>query len=276
LTATARLALVTASVAVLVAGAAGAPRALRHWDLFAVQRVELVGARHLTPQAALRASGINAGSNVFDDPARWLESLQRHPLVAHAAITRRLPDTIVIGVVESVPVAFARTPELRPVDEHGRVLPADPSSDDMDLPVLAFETRVSAAGHAADSATLRVVRLLAAIARHEPELVGWISEADVHGDAVRLVLRAPTEVDVLLPAQPAAARLRELHLTLATLSAPRHAADAVVAAVDADAGTGAGAQRAVRTAPALELSQVRRIDARFHEQIVGTLNGRKS
>jgi hypothetical protein len=214
-----RLLAVTAGTITLVLCAAFAPIALRAIDGFAVRRVEVIGARHLTAEAAVAASGVTPASNLFDDPNPWLDALQSHPLIAEVRIERRLPGTLVLRVSETVPVAFARTPELRAIDHVGRMLPADPARDDMDLPVLSMETRVSASGLAVDEPTQVIVAFLGIVARTEPALLGWISEAGVRGDAVRLVLRHAPRAEVLLPAAPTADRLRELYITLEELAA---------------------------------------------------------
>lgn len=241
-----RFAAVVAGAMVVVLLTTFSPLVLRSINAFRVQRVELVGARHLTVAAAVEASGLDSGSNIFDDPAPWLEALRTHPLVAEARIERRLPRTIVLRVVEAVPIAFARTPELRPIDETGRVLPASTAAPGMDLPVLAVSTKVSAGGRAADAETRRIVAFLGSLMRAEPGLTAWISEIGMHGDAIRLVLRTDNDAEALVPVSPADARLRELHLTLADLATPRGAAS--------------------------RLSRVRRIDVRYHDQVVVALD----
>jgi hypothetical protein len=253
-----RIGIVIGCSAALVASGAFAPVGLRQLGSFQVSRVQVHGVRHLAPEVAVAASGISTESNLFDDPAPWVESLRRHPLVVDASIERRMPGTLVIHVRETRPVAFARTPELRAIDKTGRILPADPSAEGMDLPVLALTTRVSAEGRATDPETLRIVRFLGEVGRIEPGLLGWISEMDAHGDAVRLTIRNAADTDVLVMAEPTAGRLRELHLTLADLATPR------VAATDDPSRTGDAGP---------ELSRVRRIDGRFHDQIVVSLRG---
>jgi hypothetical protein len=257
-----RIALVLGCALVLTAIAATAPLVMRHWSAFDVARVEVIGARHLSPEAALAASGIKRTSSVFDDPVPWRDALVKHPLIADVRIERRVPDTIVLHITETVAVAFARTPELRAIDATGRILPADHSAADMDLPVLLLDSRIDANGRAVDAATLRVVAFLADVWRYEPGLMGWISEAGVYGDAVRLVLRNATDADALVPPAPSAERLRELHLTLSELATPDGARP------DSAAADG----RMVEP----DLSRVRRIDVRFHDQIVVALHGGKS
>lgn len=261
MTALVRCALVLAFAAVLVVATAFAPIALRSISGFRVQRVEVNGVRYLTAAAAVDAAGIGSASNVFDDPAVWLERLRAHALVADVRITRRLPGTLVLHIEEAVPVAFARTPELRAIGSHGRVMPLDPADEGLDLPVLTERTRVSGLGHAVDPATRTILGFLAEVRRVDPGLIDWISEIGMHGDAVRLVLRSAADAEVYVSAAPAADRLRRLSATLAELATPR-----VVPSSD---GT------AARSAEA-ELARVSRIDVRFHDQVVVSMRKGKS
>lgn len=261
-----RIGCVILAGAALTAASTQAPALMRRIDAFAVQQVEVTGIRFMTPEAVVTAAGVTVASNIFDDPAAWREAALRHPLVREAHIERRVPGTLRIVIQESRPVAFARTPELRAIDEEGWLLPADPAADGMDLPVLLVETRVTGDGRAADEETLRVVAFLGLAQRLEPGLLAWVSEAGVHGDGVRLILRSDTDADVLVPARPDGDRLRELHYTLADLAAPRLAT--------VPAGTEAADSLARTAAP--ELARVRRIDGRYHDQIVVALHRGKN
>ena len=260
-TALIRGALVLASSAVLVVIAAFTPIVLRGIDGFRVQRVEVNGIRYLPPASAVQAAGIDTSANVFDDPTPWLEQLRAHPLIVSASLERRLPGTLVLNIEEAVPVAFARTPELRAIGSHGRILPLNPSDEGLNLPVLTVRSRVSGMGRAVDTQTQDILAFLAAARHAEPGLIDWISEIGVQGDAVRLVLRSASDAEVLMPVAPTAERLRELASTLAELATPR-----VVKAGD---GTTARAAQS-------ELADVKRIDVRFDDQVVVSLRKGKS
>jgi cell division septal protein FtsQ len=253
--------LVTAAALVLLVATAFAPIGLRGLRAFRVQHVQVDGVVFLPPHAAVQAAGITGKSSVFDDPTPWLDNLRMHPLVADVRIQRRLPGTLVLHVREAVPIAFARTPELRAIGSNGRILPADPAHHDLDMPVLTVTTRVSAQGRAVDRETLDIVRFLELTRATEPQLLDWVSEIGVHAGAIRLVLRSDTDADVLIPVEPAVARLRELAATLAELSAPR-----VVVAEDGSS------KRAADT----DLSRVKRIDVRYQDQIVVSMRKGKS
>lgn len=233
-------------VALLAGGvtalAAEGPRLLRRVAFFRVQRVEVVGTRYMAPHEALELSGITAASSVFDDADAWRDALLGHPLVAAVRVERDLPSTVVLHVTEAQPVALVRTPALRPVDAAGRVLPIDPAERSLDLPVLATESRIGDDERVADPASLALLAALNAVRGSEPMLAAAVSEVAPAADgAVRLLLSEPAHAEVLLPAEAGGLRLRQLGVTLQDLRARQ------------------------------ELSRVKRIDVRFHDQVVVSL-----
>ena len=122
-------------------------------------------------------------------------------------------------------------------------MPIDPTRLDLDLPVIAGQavTRAKSKKPVVTTQTRRVLSLLEVIRQIEPEMYGWISDAEDVRGSVRLRLRAPVRAEALLPAQPDQAQLRKLRLALADLAA-RHDMDRLI-----------------------------RIDARFRDQIVVAL-----
>jgi cell division protein FtsQ len=242
-----RWAAVVLAAGVLTLAAAGAPHALRRFDGFVVRNVEVRGVRFLQPSAALAATHIPAGATVFDDFTPWRDSLLTHPLVAEARVGRRLPNTIVLDVTETKPLAFARVPELRPVDARGVVLPVAPGTP-LDLPILDGVTAADGKGRITGAAQHTVLGTLRRIRDAQPALGQWISEAGTAGpDGVRLRLRWPDGAEVLLPSEPSAERLEQLALVFADLAAAPDSAG--------------------------EIDGLRRIDARFRDQVVVSIAG---
>lgn len=231
-----------AALALATTGAAAsAPMALREADSFRITHVEVRGARYMAPQMVLDASGITRSATVFDDFEPWTARLLAHPLVADVTIERRLPATLVIRIRETVPIAYARTPELVPIDARARALPVDPSAGPLDLPVLGVVSRPASNGRFADRATIEMAAALAAIRAYEPTLSVWVSEIEpARGGGVRVLLRGPTSAVALLPTPLTEERLRMLRLALADLAARG------------------------------ELQSTTRVDARYSDQIVVT------
>jgi cell division septal protein FtsQ len=238
--------LVVLAIALSAALAFAAPRGLRRMNAFHVQHVEVSGTRYLSADEVLTASGIVPTSSLFDDFERWRTTLRRHPMIVDVRVSRRLPATVVLEVTETTPLAFARLATLRAVDARGRLLTADPALLPLDLPVLGGAPQV-AGDRLTDEPSLGSLRALAALAVHEPALFALASEIVPLDDGVRVLLSEPAGAELLLPFAPDAERLHHLRLALADVASPRDSAQS-------------------------DLPRLRRIDARYREQIVVSLN----
>lgn len=131
---------------------------------FRVKHVEVVGARYVQPREILDRLRVDTLASVWD-PSGPLESrVAAHPLVREVTVDRKLPGTLVVRVVEHVPVALvAGAGGFRAYDERGVQLPIDPTAADVDAPILARP----------DTALLR---LLARARTSAPELYRRVSE----------------------------------------------------------------------------------------------------
>ena len=195
-----------ALVAVLVAWA-GAPALLSRSDFFRVRQIELVGVRHLAPDAVIGALHLPAGASVWDDLDVLTLRVRRLRGVADARVMRRLPGALKVVVREVEPVAFVPGPRgMTVVDAAGRALSFDPARSAPDLPVAA-------------SADTGLIALLARIQETDPELFHDVTAARrLRRDVVlelgarRLLLRGDAGPEVIqgvaLVAQHLAARGR--------------------------------------------------------------------
>lgn len=215
-----------------------APATLRAFEWFDVRRVEVVGTRFLPPHNAVLAAGLSNGTSVFDDTGAMRERLLRLRLVREARVRRRLPATIRVEIEEARPIAFVPTPDLRPVDRYGNVLPIRPEGQRIDLPVVAIETDVTDGGLLGDTRARALVRLVGLLQDTEPSLADRLSELRLEAGVIRLMLRDPEGAEALLPARPGTAHLAELRIALADLAARG------------------------------ELDRVRRIDLRYRDQAI--------
>jgi cell division septal protein FtsQ len=158
---------------VLAALYVGLPRVLGTLDYFHVQTVQLEGARFLTPTAIIAALGADTTASVFDDPASVVAKVEGIPLVAHATVRRRLPGTLVVSIVERIPVALVATRDgFRGVDSAGTRLPIDPAISAFDAPVV-----LPAAGARDTVADRHLFNLLGALRANDPALFDAIEEA---------------------------------------------------------------------------------------------------
>jgi len=205
---------VPAAAVLLTLLAAVAPHAFRHMDAFRVRRVEVLGTRYMPAERALAATGITDSSSVFEDLDGWTDALRGERMVANARLLRRLPGTVRIEVIEAEPVALIRTPELRPVDALGRVLPIRLAGQNLDAPIVAHVAELDE-DSIADPATLRLIAALLQIRSHDAALAHDVSEIGrAAGGGIRLRLRWPERAELLLPVVPDARTLREVRMAL--------------------------------------------------------------
>ncbi|MCX5763419.1 MAG: FtsQ-type POTRA domain-containing protein [Gemmatimonadetes bacterium] len=96
------------------------------------------GTRYVSPDQIVSRLGVDSTASVFDDVEPFEKRVRLHPSVRDVHISRRLPGTLVVRITENLPVALVPAASgLVPVDAVGRSLPVDPTTADMDLPVLA-------------------------------------------------------------------------------------------------------------------------------------------
>ena len=137
---------------------------------FRVRRVEIVGVQYIAPSDILTRLRVDTTRSVWDDPTPLEDRVARHPQVSAVSIGRKLPGTLVVTVVEHLPIAFVSTDRgLLAFDEHGRQLPLDPSRVAVDLPIAARR----------DTA---LFRLLAKVRAERPRLFARVSEIKRVGD----------------------------------------------------------------------------------------------
>jgi cell division protein FtsQ len=146
-------------------------------DFFHVRAVEVEGVRYLEPSTVLERMAIDTMRSVWDDYAPLIARVKALPQVSDVVITRKLPGTLVVTIRENLPVALSPSPRgLEAVDTSGVVLPIDPTSADIDLPV-ALQRDVS------------MLHLLGSMRLHEPILFRRLSEIGRDGkDGVLMLL----------------------------------------------------------------------------------------
>jgi len=126
-------------VAALIAGAVWVWQHTQSGTRFAVQHIEIEGAKHTSRAALDRATSRYVGLNLFRiDIAHVQRDLGGLGWVSRVDIEKNLPDTLRIKITERTPVALARNgARLFYVDEHGAAFAElSPHSGDDDLPII--------------------------------------------------------------------------------------------------------------------------------------------
>jgi cell division protein FtsQ len=191
--------------AVLVLGAPlWGPLLLRRLAFFRVHRVEIVGARYVAPSDILSRLHVDTLASVWDPTGPLAARVARHPEIQHADVHRKLPGTLVIEIVERVPIALVQAPGgFRVYDARGVALPIDPARVLVDVPVLIER----------DTA---ILRLLGAMRAARPEMYDRVSAARRTGRD-ELILEFKTE-PVRVMQDVTLERLADIELVEADLS----------------------------------------------------------
>ena len=155
-----------------------APLLLKRLAFFRVKHVEIVGARYVLPSEVLERLKVDTLNSVWDAKGPLEARVKAHPLVRDVEIGRRLPGTLVVRLQEFVPVALvATTNGFKAYDARGVALPIDPTSADVDAPILARP----------DTALLK---FLGSVRSEKPDLYGRVSE-------IRRERAGPGETDLV-------------------------------------------------------------------------------
>jgi cell division protein FtsQ len=157
------------------------PPALSQLDFFHVRRVEFDGVRYARAADLVRTLGVDTTQSVWQSLPDLARRVAKHPLIAAAAVERRMPGTLVVHVVERQPIALVLSRGvLRPADASGVILPIDPARVPMDVPV-------------ASSADSTLLHLLDGLRVEAPTLYARVTQAQrVNSNELRLFLGSVT------------------------------------------------------------------------------------
>jgi cell division protein FtsQ len=177
-----RLAIVVLLAAAAVGLAARGVIVALSAPMLRVAQIEVGGTRHLSKGDVLALVGGLRGQNIvrvrLDEYRRRLLA---SPWVAEATISRSLPATIVVHVVERRPMAIGRVGEdLFLVDEHGNEIDEyGPRYADFDLPIVDGLMRGAGQEAGANERRAQLASNLLTELRTRPDLAKRVSQVDV-------------------------------------------------------------------------------------------------
>lgn len=214
--------LVLAALAAVLVWVAGKPAVERIAALpvFTVRQVVVEDAEHLDREKIIKSSGLHPGGNIFQsDLRRAAKGLRRTFVAQDFTVFRKLPDTIVIRVLERKPVALVNVGRLVGVDADGVPLPHIGADMVETLPII---TGVSSE----DSLALPSVRkrlmaglhLLDAITRQSPGVEKRISEINVSNTSTLGISLIDTGLEVIIGENGWTEKIPNLEKVLALVS----------------------------------------------------------
>lgn len=118
------------------------PQTLARLEFFRVRKVEFEGVRYVNPAELVKRLALDSTASIWDDLDAYAVRLAGHPMVQSVEVTRTMPSTVVVSLVERTPVALVPGPDtsshaLSPVDASGHTLPIDPARKAIDVPIVA-------------------------------------------------------------------------------------------------------------------------------------------
>jgi cell division protein FtsQ len=191
------------------------PMVMRHMAFFRVRRVEILGAHYVAPGDILSRLHVDTMASVWDPTKPLVARISTHPEIQSAVVHRKLPGTLVVEIVERVPVALVPAAGgFRVYDQRGVALPIDPAATGVDAPVLmqadarllrllgamrermpAFYARVSAIRRVGKDELVLQLKTLPVRAMQDVTLDRLAEIEPVEGDLARRQLRA-AEIDL--------------------------------------------------------------------------------
>jgi cell division protein FtsQ len=139
------------------------PAIMRRMTFFRVRRVEILGAHYVAPGDILTRLHVDTLASVWNPTKPLVARIATHPEIQSAVVRRKLPGTLVVEVVERVPVALVPAAGgFRVYDSRGVSLPIDPARTGVDAPVLM-------------QADARLLRMLGTMREQMPDFYARVS-----------------------------------------------------------------------------------------------------
>lgn len=168
--------------------------------LFNIRTIEVNGLNHLDEDAVVALSGLETGGHIYEANIKKAENMIATNIwVQQVQVTRKLPNTIVVDVLERVPAAAVTTPDgLYVVDSTGVLLQRQKLLDGLAVLVvsgisdIADDAKLGAQlENAALSDALTVIRQM------DEQAASVIAEIDV-ANTQKIVARTTFGVDIYL------------------------------------------------------------------------------
>jgi len=110
------------------------------WNLFFIKdikNIDITGLKRLQPEVILQLSKLGPDTNLLAlKPFQVEQTMETHPWIARATLTRRWPHRVQLQIQEREPVALVQAGELAYVDSRGNLFKPMSPGDPHDFPVI--------------------------------------------------------------------------------------------------------------------------------------------
>lgn len=109
-------------------------------EIFALNEIIVQGNKLLSDKQVLSLVETETSANLFNFDLRAMAAkITAHPYVKQASVSRRLPDDLVIQVVEETPLALMNNGQMQLIGEAGQSLPYASKFQYTDYPVVNYK-----------------------------------------------------------------------------------------------------------------------------------------
>lgn len=217
-----RLAVVVAASSLGVLSPIWGPMLLRELPVFGVEETRVLGARFVSVDHIRQLASFAADASVWDDMSDVEAALTEHPMIVAANIRRSGLHRVDIEVREREPLVLVAAPVLTPLDASGQAVPIEPSSHEVDLPVL-LDGHLSETHRLEPEAARRALAVFERISSIDSGFTRQVSTVRPIGtDAVEFYLLPGSAIEsVTLPITDAVAALRRVGTAVGAAEAHR-------------------------------------------------------
>ena len=109
---------------------------LKASEFFQIKSIEVIGAKKVGKEEILFLSHIKPGMGIFDfDLGEVVKSIEEHPWVKKAMVSRQLPEQVIIAVEEEEPIAIMILDEPYYLNSELKLFKKVVPKDELDYPV---------------------------------------------------------------------------------------------------------------------------------------------
>ncbi len=106
--------------------------------IFSIKDIEIIGNKNAPRVELLSLFKIDTTQSLFEiDLKAIADKIKTHPFVHEAKVSRKLPNNIVVQIIEKQPLALVNGGKLALVDQHGDFLPELKMFDTVDFPIIS-------------------------------------------------------------------------------------------------------------------------------------------
>lgn len=106
--------------------------------MFSLKDVEIIGNQNAPKSELLSLFEIDTTKSIFDIDLKAISvKIKKHPFVHDAKISRKLPNNLVVKVIERQPLAIINGEKLSLIDKYGQFLPDLKTFAPIDFPVIS-------------------------------------------------------------------------------------------------------------------------------------------